>query len=338
MFVELRDLRVSFKTYGGSVRAVRGVNLDVERGECLAIVGESGCGKSVTANTIMRLIPSPPAEIAGSVRMDGVELLTLPEKKMKEIRGKSIGMIFQDPMTSLDPTMQIGSQIMEGLRIHDKKISRSEAEKKVCETLGMVGIPNPREQFKRYAYEFSGGMRQRVVIAMAVICKPRLLLADEPTTALDVTTQAQILGVIRDLKTHLGSSVVLITHDMGVVANMADRIAVFYAGQVVEEGASEDVFRNPSHPYTAALLNSRPRLDRDRNQKLATIGGAPPDLFAPPQGCGFFERCPAAMEICGDAPPDYFSCGEPGHRSLCWLHHEFASERRDEWLEMRFSG
>ena len=335
MFMEIRDLKVSFKTYGGSVSAVRGVNLDIERGECLAIVGESGCGKSVTAQTMMRLIPTPPASIGGNIRMDGVDLLALPERSMKEIRGSKIGMIFQDPMTSLDPTMQIGKQIMEGLRVHNRGMKKEEAVERVNEVLGLVGIPNPGKQFKRYAYEFSGGMRQRVVIAMAVICKPQLLIADEPTTALDVTTQAQILDLIRELKTKLGTAVVIITHDMGVVANMADRIAVFYAGQVVEEGASEDVFYNPSHPYTAALLMSRPRLDRDRTQKLVSISGTPPDLFAPPRGCGFFSRCGTAMEACREHLPPFFPIGDGEHRSLCWLHHEAGGENRARWLASR---
>jgi oligopeptide/dipeptide ABC transporter ATP-binding protein len=331
MLLHIRGLRVSFKTYGGSVKAVRGIDMAIEQGESLAIVGESGCGKSVTAQAIMRLLPSPPAEITGSIEMDGTDLLTLPEKKMKNIRGGSVGMIFQDPMTSLDPTMQIGKQIMEGLRIHNRKMKRREAEARVVEMLGMVGIPRPEAQFRRYAYELSGGMRQRVVIAMAIVCRPRLLIADEPTTALDVTTQAQILDLIRSLKTALKTSVMLITHDMGVVANMADKIAVFYAGQIVEEGAAEDVFGKPSHPYTSALMAFRPRLDRDRSQKLAAIGGAPPDLFAPPQGCVFFDRCGVPMEICGDNPPPFFETGGREHRSLCWLHHEFGAERKKEW-------
>jgi oligopeptide transport system ATP-binding protein len=334
MFLTVRDLSVSFKTYGGSVKAVRGVSFDVDGGECLAIVGESGCGKSVTAQTIMRLIPSPPAEISGAVSMEGTELLTLPERKMKDVRGGMIGMIFQDPMTSLDPTMQIGKQIIEALTAHNRGMREKEAEDRVMEVLGMVGRPNPESQFRRYAYEFSGGMRQRVVIAMAVICRPRLLIADEPTTALDVTTQAQILSLIKDLKTKLGTSVIIITHDMGVVANMADRIAVFYAGQVVEEGSAVDVFHNPSHPYTAALLMSRPSLDWDRRRKLVSVPGSPPDLFAPPAGCGFFDRCDAAMEVCRDARPEFFDAsngeGAP-HRSLCWLHHPFGREARSNW-------
>jgi oligopeptide transport system ATP-binding protein len=330
MMLDVRGLRVSFRTYGGSVRAVRGIDLAIEQGESLAVVGESGCGKSVTAQAIMRLLP-PQAEITGSVKMEGTELLTLPEKKMKNIRGGSVGMIFQDPMTSLDPTMQIGKQIMEGLRIHNRRMTRREAEARVAEMLGMVGIPRPEAQFKRHAYELSGGMRQRVMIAMAIVCGPRLLIADEPTTALDVTTQAQILDLIRSLKRSLKTSVMLITHDMGVVANMADKIAVFYAGQIVEEGSADDVFSDPSHPYTAALMAFRPRLDRDRSQKLASIAGAPPDLFAPPEGCVFFDRCGAPMEICRDNPPPFFDTGGRGHRSLCWLHHEYGAARRKEW-------
>jgi oligopeptide transport system ATP-binding protein len=227
--------------------------------------------------------------------------------------------------------MQIGKQIMEGLRIHNRKMKRGEAEARVVGMLGMVGIPNPDAQFKRYAYELSGGMRQRVVIAMAIVCGPRLLIADEPTTALDVTTQAQILDLIRSLKTTLKTSVMLITHDMGVVANMADKIAVFYAGQIVEEGAADDVFRDPSHPYTFALMACRPRLDRDRGQKLVSLGGAPPDLFAPPAGCVFFDRCDTPMEICEDNPPPSFETGGCGHRSFCWLHHEFGAARKNEW-------
>jgi oligopeptide/dipeptide ABC transporter ATP-binding protein len=321
--VEVEGLRVSFRTYGGTVKAVRGISLSIGAGECLAVVGESGCGKSVTAQTLMRLIPSPPAAIEGSVRLEGRELLDLPERKMRSIRGAQIGMIFQDPMTSLDPTMPIGKQIMEGLLEHDKRLTRAEARARVVEVLATVGIPEPERQLKRYAYEFSGGMRQRAVIAMAVVCKPKLLIADEPTTALDVTTQAQILDLVRDLKDRLGTAVLLITHDMGVVSNMADRIAVFYAGEVVEEGRAEDVFYSPAHPYTAALLRSRPRLDRDRSQCLVSIPGSPPDLFAPPPGCAFAPRCGLALEACRRAPPPRFALGDVGrgHAASCWLYH-----------------
>ncbi len=324
--LDIDDLRVSFRTYGGSVRAVRGISLSIRKGECLAVVGESGCGKSVTAQMIMRLISSQTAEIGGSVRFEGRELLSLPERKMKSIRGAQIGMIFQDPMTSLDPTMPIGKQIMEGLREHNRRMRRSEARERVVKVLGMVGIPEPERQLKRYAYEFSGGMRQRAVIAMAVVCKPKLLIADEPTTALDVTTQAQILDLIRNLKDELGTAVLLITHDMGVVSNMADRIAVFYAGKVVEEGDAADIFYSPAHPYTAALLRSRPRLDLDRSQCLISIRGTPPDLFAPPSGCAFAARCGLAMEICRRAQPCALPMGG-NHSAACWLYHEKARAR-----------
>ena len=243
--VEIEDLRVSFQTYGGSVQAVRGISLAVKPGECLAVVGESGCGKSVTAQTLLRLIPAPPAEISGRILFEGSDLLALPERRMEEIRGGQIGMIFQDPMTSLNPTMQMGRQITEGLREHHPRMKKAEAKRRAIEVLTQVGIPEPERQLKRYAYEFSGGMRQRAVIAMAIICRPRLLIADEPTTALDVTTQAQILDLIRQLKQETGMAVMLITHDMGVVSNMAERIAVFYAGQVVEEGTAEGGLRAP---------------------------------------------------------------------------------------------
>ena len=327
--VEIENLSVSFKTYGGSVQAVRGISLAVRPGECLAIVGESGCGKSVTAQTLLRLIPSPPAEVSGRIHFEGGDILKLSERKMKEIRGAKIGMIFQDPMTSLNPTMQIGRQITEGLLEHTPGMSAAEARKRAVEVLAQVGTPEPERQLKRYAYEFSGGMRQRAVIAMAIICRPRLLIADEPTTALDVTTQAQILDLIRHLKDETGMAVMLITHDMGVVSNMADRIAVFYAGQVVEEGTSEAVFNRPSHPYTKALLRSRPRLDLNRNQSLVSIPGTPPDLFAPPAGCGFVARCDMSMEICRHHQPSHFPIQE-GHKAACWLHHEKARARYDE--------
>ncbi len=327
--VEIENLTVSFRTYGGSVQAVRGISLAVRPGECLAVVGESGCGKSVTAQTLLRLIPSPPAEVSGRIHFEGSDLLQLPERKMREIRGAKIGMIFQDPMTSLNPTMQMGRQITEGLLEHNSHMNAGEARERAIEVLAQVGIPEPERQLKRYAYEFSGGMRQRAVIAMAIICRPRLLIADEPTTALDVTTQAQILDLIRKLKDETGMAVMLITHDMGVVSNMAERIAVFYAGQVVEEGTSEAVFNRPSHPYTVALLRSRPRLDLNRNQSLLSIPGTPPDLFAPPAGCGFVARCGLAMEICRHQPPPHFPVQE-GHKAACWLHHENARARYGE--------
>jgi oligopeptide transport system ATP-binding protein len=328
--VEIENLSVSFSTYGGSVHAVRGVSLTIRSGECLAVVGESGCGKSVTAQTLLRLIPTPPAQISGRVRFEGADLLGLTERQMNAIRGDQIGMIFQDPMTSLNPTMQIGRQITEGLREHHPSMRKAEAKRRAIEVLAQVGIPEPEHQLKRYAYEFSGGMRQRAVIAMAIICRPRLLIADEPTTALDVTTQAQILELIGRLKEETGMAVMLITHDMGVVSHMAERIAVFYAGQVVEEGPAAEVFRRPSHPYTVALLRSRPRLDLDRSQSLLSIPGTPPDLFAPPAGCGFAARCGLALKVCRthQAPP--FALKDSHHSAACWLHHPLALARHGE--------
>ena len=319
--VEIKDLHVSFRTYGGSVQAVRGVSLDIFSGECLAIVGESGCGKSVTAQSMMRLIPNPPALTRGAIFFEGQDILQYSEKRMRQLRGAQIGMIFQDPMTSLDPTMPIGRQIAEGLRQHNRQLSKQEITQRVVEVLESVGISESHRQLERYPYEFSGGMRQRVVIAMAVICRPQLLIADEPTTALDVTTQAQILDLLKELRSSLGTSVVLITHDMGVVSNMADRVCVLYAGQVVEEGRAEDIFYKAAHPYTVALLRSRPRLDRDRAQKLLSIPGTPPDLFAPPQGCAFFSRCGCALEICRKHNPATTPLSK-GHRVACWLHND----------------
>lgn len=327
--VKVRDLKVSFATYGGSVRAVRGVSFDIRRAECLAIVGESGCGKSVTAQSLMRLIPSPPAETSGEVFFDGIDINSLPEKKMRSLRGSKMAMIFQDPMTSLDPTMTVCNQIIEGILRH-QKISKTEALERVVEVIGLVGIPNPRGQLKRYAYELSGGMRQRIVIAMALACNPTLLIADEPTTALDVTTQAQILELMRELKRRLNTALLLITHDMGVVSSMAQRIAVFYAGQVVEIGTAEDIFYGYGHPYTVALLRSRPRLDLDRGQKLVSIAGSPPDLFSPPKGCAFAARCDFAMQACLEKQPDIFSLGGE-HNVACWLHHPEARESFDRF-------
>jgi oligopeptide transport system ATP-binding protein len=327
--LEIRNLKTYFFTYEGVARAVDGVSYQLAKGEPLGVVGESGCGKSVTAQTMLRLIPSPPATVSGRILFEGGNLLELPERKMKAIRGAKIGMIFQDPMTSLNPTMPMGKQITEGLREHNPRMKKSEARRRAIEVLTQVGIPEPERQLKRYAYEFSGGMRQRAVIAMAIICRPQLLIADEPTTALDVTTQAQILDLISHLKGETGMAVMLITHDMGVVSNMADRIAVFYAGQVVEEGTSEAVFNQPSHPYTVALLRSRPRLDLNRNQSLLSIPGTPPDLFAPPSGCSFAARCGMAMEICRQHQPPHFPIHD-GHKAACWLHHPQSRARHGD--------
>ena len=320
--LEVRDLRVHFRTHGGEVQAVRGVSFDLHKGETLCIVGESGCGKSVTAQTIMRLIPMPPGRIvSGSIRFQGKDLTKLSEREMQRVRGRSMGMIFQDPMTSLNPTMTIGRQIAEPLIKH-QGMRPDQARARAVELLHMVGIPNPEERVRQYPHQFSGGMRQRAMIAIALACNPALLIADEPTTALDVTIQAQILELMQDLKKRLGTAIILITHDLGVVARMADRIAVMYAGQIVEQGTAEEIFHHPKHPYTEALLRSIPRLD-DRRDRLQAIPGTPPDLFAPPAGCPFAARCPYTMRVCHDYDPALEEI-RPGHYAKCWLHHPYA--------------
>ncbi|RDY66226.1 ABC transporter ATP-binding protein [Halobacillus trueperi] len=322
--LDIRDLHVSFKTFGGEVQAVRGVNLELYRGETLAIVGESGCGKSVTANSIMRLIPTPPGEIKdGSILFKGQDMTQHSDKEVRKIRGVDISMIFQDPMTALNPTLTVGDQLTEGLRQH-RSISRKEADKQAMEMLTLVGIPNPVERMKQYPHEFSGGMRQRIVIAMALICDPELLIADEPTTALDVTIQAQILQLFQKIQKQTGVSIILITHDLGVVAKIADRIAVMYAGKVIETGTRKEIFYTPQHPYTRGLLHSVPRLDQ-KGEKLIPIDGTPPDLFSPPEGCPFAARCPMAMEVCTKVYPFHSKLSRT-HDVDCWLQDERAKK------------
>ncbi|WP_282142246.1 ABC transporter ATP-binding protein [Cytobacillus oceanisediminis] len=322
--LEVKDLHVTFTTYGGEVQAVRGVTFDLYKGETLAIVGESGCGKSVTSQSIMRLIPSPPGRIAdGAVLFKGKDLTKLKESEMRNIRGADISMIFQDPMSALNPTITIGEQIIEGIMQHEP-ISRQDARKKALEMLNLVGIPNPSERLKHYPHQFSGGMRQRIVIAMALVCAPEVLIADEPTTALDVTIQAQILDLFKDIQKKTGVSIIIITHDLGVVAQVADRIAVMYAGKIVEAGERREIFYNPQHPYTKGLLNSVPRLDLD-GADLVPIGGSPPDLFAPPAGCPFAARCGFAMEVCDRVYP-YKTHLSRDHHVDCWLQDERAQK------------
>ncbi|QED46312.1 ABC transporter ATP-binding protein [Cytobacillus dafuensis] len=323
--LEVIDLHVSFKTYGGEVKAVRGVTFDLYKGETLAIVGESGCGKSVTSQSIMRLIPNPPGRITnGSILFKGKDLTKLKETQMRSIRGADISMIFQDPMTALNPTITIGEQLVEGILQH-KSISRQEAKKVAFEMLDLVGIPNPHERFKHHPHQFSGGMRQRIVIAMALVCKPEVLIADEPTTALDVTIQAQILDLFKDIQKKTGVSIILITHDLGVVAQVADRIAVMYAGKIVEAGSRREIFYQPQHPYTKGLLNSVPRLDLE-GAELVPIAGTPPDLFSPPAGCPFTARCSYAMEVCDRAYPFKTHLSQDHHVD-CWLQDERAMNR-----------
>ncbi|GAB1530041.1 MULTISPECIES: ABC transporter ATP-binding protein [Brevibacillus] len=313
------DLRVNFKTYGGEVQAVRGVSFYVDKGETVAIVGESGCGKSVTAQAIMGLIPHPPGKIVGGrVVFEGSEISHLPKKELLGIRGTQIGMVFQDPMTALNPTMKVGTQIVEGF-VRSHQVSREEARKRAIEMLSLVGIPDPEKRIDQYPHQFSGGMRQRVVIAIALACQPKLVIADEPTTALDVTIQAQILDLLKRLQEEQELSVVIITHDLGVVAEIAHRMVVMYAGMVVETGTVEDVFANPRHPYTWGLMRSLPRLDEGEKQRLIPIEGSPPDLFHPPVGCPFAARCDFAMEICEQQMPVTNEFGR-GHQAACWLH------------------
>lgn len=317
--LEIKDLYFSFDTYAGEVQAVRGVSLYVNKRETLAIVGESGCGKSVTVQSVMKLIPTPPGRLKkGNIFYCGENITHYTQNQMQKLRGSEMSMIFQDPMTSLNPTKRIGRQITEGILKHEK-ISRRQAKQRAIQMLNKVGISSPEKSFKRYPHEFSGGMRQRVMIAMALVCNPKVLFADEPTTALDVTTQAQILELINQLKDELGTSVVIITHDLGVVARTAERIAVMYAGEIIETGLARDIFYKPKHPYTSGLLESMPS-DGQNGKTLTSIQGTPPDLFAPPKGCGFAPRCKYCMNICHEMNPDITEL-DNGHKVSCWLMH-----------------
>jgi oligopeptide transport system ATP-binding protein len=321
--LQVKDLRISFSTYAGEVEAVRDVSFDLRQGETLAIVGESGSGKTVTAKSLMRLLPEANTLIKdGEVIFEGENLLTLSEQRMQKIRGSKIAMVFQDPMTSLDPTMRVGKQIAESLRKH-LGLSGQRAKERAVELLTLVGIPNPEDRVKQYPHQFSGGMRQRVVIAIALSCEPQILIADEPSTALDVTIQAQILELLRELQEQLGMSVMLITHDLGVVAHTAHRVVVMYAGKVVETGTLREVFYNPQMPYTWGLLSSIPLPTADRSQELIPIPGSPPDMLNPPKGCPFTPRCPYAMRICAEEMPGYTTFSAE-HKAACWLHHPMA--------------
>ncbi|CAM3251814.1 ABC transporter ATP-binding protein [Filibacter tadaridae] len=315
------DLHVSFKTQAGMVTAVRGVNFNLNKGETLAIVGESGSGKSVTAKAIMRLLPKHNAQISqGGILYEGQDLLNLSVNDMQKVRGSEIAMVFQDPMTSLNPTMRIGKQIMEGLLKH-QKLSKTVAKEKALQMLELVGIPNAKERLEAYPHQFSGGMRQRVVIAMALACNPHILIADEPTTALDVTIQAQILQLMKDLQEKMDTAIILITHDLGVVANMADHVAVMYAGEIVEQGTLDEIFYQPQHPYTLGLLRSMPNLSASRSEPLIPIPGSPPDVMTLGTGCPFAARCPHTMKVCHDFLPKYTHLSD-SHTVMCWLQDE----------------
>lgn len=320
--LKVEDLKVSYHTYAGEVQAVRGVSFEVEAGEVLAIIGESGCGKSVTSRAIMSLIKAPQGEIkkGSKVIYNGKNVLEMNKKEQRAFRGGECSMIFQDALVSLNPTMKIGKQIIENIVQH-QKISKKEARQEAIKLLEAVGIPNAEKRIDQYPFEFSGGMRQRAMIAIAIACKPKILIADEPTTALDVTIQAQIMELIKDLKEKMNTAVILITHDFGVVAGAANKVAVMYAGEVIERGTREEIFYNPQHPYTLALLGSVPKLEWKSKQLLQTIKGTPPDLLAPPKGCAFAKRCKYCMNICLEEKPEITSF-ESGHNTSCWLHHK----------------
>ncbi|TVS11798.1 MAG: ABC transporter ATP-binding protein [Gammaproteobacteria bacterium] len=324
----VEHLEVEFDTYGGTVHAVRDVSFGLRRGRTLAIVGESGCGKSVTVQALMGLIPMPPGRVTrGSAKLGDTELLGLPERELNRIRGNRIGMIFQDPMSSLNPTMRIGDQIVETLRVH-RGMSIREGLREAVTLLDRVRIPEASQRARQYPFEFSGGMLQRVMIAVALACSPEVLIADEPTTALDVTIQAQILEIMQALQREEGMSIILITHDLGVVARMADDVAVMYAGQIVETGSVDDIFHRGGHPYTIGLRRATPSNDPERKQTLEPIEGSPPDLFHPPVGCGYFARCPHAMRLCETNMPEAFELARSPegvlHSARCWLQHAAA--------------
>ncbi len=325
MLLEVQGLQTQFQTSSGIVKAVDGISYDVRPGETVAIVGESGSGKSVSALSIMRLIPWPPGRVVGgSVLFDGRDLLKLNNDEMRAVRGRDIGMVFQEPMTSLNPVLSIGLQLTETLQ-HHLKLSPAAARATAIDLLRMVGIAEPERRLRQYPHHFSGGMRQRVMIAMALACEPKLIIADEPTTALDVTIQAQILELMKDLTRRLGAALIIITHNLGVVARYADRVNVMYAGRIVESGASRDIYYHPRHPYTRALLRSVPRLDRARKERLDPVQGQPPDLTRLPVGCAFRPRCQFAVDHCSREAPS-LTASSSGHLSACWVVPAAASE------------
>lgn len=324
--LKVDDLKTYFKTHIGDVQAVRGISLYVNKGEALGIVGESGCGKSVSMMSIMKLLESNAVITSKKIIFDDIDIGNMKEKEFEKLRGNKISMIFQDPMTSLNPLYTIGNQMTEHLIKH-KRISKKDAYDKAVKMLEMVGISSAEKRMHQYPHEFSGGMRQRVMIAMSIICEPSLIIADEPTTALDVTIQAQILDILKDLKEKMNTSVILITHDLGIVADLCSRINVMYGGIIVEEGSAEDIFYNSKHPYTWGLLRSVPNSKSKVKEKLKPIDGQPPDLLKPPLGCPFAPRCDYTMKVCLNNQPPLLQVGT-GHKSACWLCHEYAAKSK----------
>ena len=320
VLLDVNNLTFSFHTYGGVVKAVRGVSFQVKKGEIVGIVGESGCGKSVTAQCILKLNPEPPGFFEdGSIRYKGEDIIAKKDREMRKIRGVEIGFIFQDPMTSLNPTMRIGKQIEE-VFVGRPEVSKAEARQRAIEMLKLVGISDAERRYAQYPHELSGGMKQRVMIARALVGKPQIVIADEPTTSLDVTIEAQILDLLKQLQKELGTAIIFITHDLGVIAKLCDRVLVMYGGKIMERGSVRDIFYRTAHPYTHGLMHSIPRLDLSKDTELEPIEGTPPDLFAPPAGCPFASRCEYAMKVCYEALPPEFPL-EEGHASACWLKH-----------------
>jgi oligopeptide/dipeptide ABC transporter ATP-binding protein len=326
--LKVSGLTVEFATKGGVVRAVRGVDFQVNRGETLAIVGESGCGKSTAAQAVLGLVAAPQGRVvSGSAKLSGQELIGLPTRVLNDVRGSRVGMIFQDPMTSLNPTMKIGDQIAEPLIVH-RGIGRSEARRHAVQLLDQMGVPDAATRARQYPFEFSGGMAQRAMIALSLVCGPEVLIADEPTTALDVTIQDQVLQLMQEIQRDRGMAIVLITHDLGVVARIADRVAVMYAGQIVESGSADDIYYRSAHPYTLGLRRALPSGNGRRGGRLTAIEGSPPDLARPPQGCGFYARCTEAMKACECHMPELQDIGGE-HSARCWLQHPQAPRRPD---------
>ena len=316
--LEVRDLKVSFFTPAGEVKAVNGISYDVNYDEVMGVVGESGSGKSVEAYSIIGLLHNPGKVVGGSITFEGQDMLSKTKDEMIAFRGKEVAMIFQNPMTCLNPVYTIGNQLVEALKAHDKNVSKEDAEKQAMKMLEEVGINNVEKRMKQYPHELSGGMRQRVMIAMGLICHPKLLIADEPTTALDVTIQAQILELMKKLQKQNHMGIIFITHNLGVVAEICDKVSVMYAGKMVEQGPVDDIFYNPGHPYTKGLLRSMPRVDAESYERLIPIEGSPVDMLNPPEGCPFAPRCEHAMKICLQQMPPYVEMGE-NHRAACWL-------------------